>query len=162
MNGVRVLQKLCAQGEGNTTRCREVSILKSGPSGLDDPGPSPSIHHPGPTAASAGTALPLCSLFHESELWPPLPHRHRLPAPAPTPFPSGLDGGLPRGAPCLAYMSVVRSCGAACPPASFSSLSICLMNISISRAQLFPLNKQSADFIAGSLFTYLFGALNHS
>lgn len=46
-------------------------------------------------------------------------------------------------------------------PPPFSSLYICLMNISISRAQLFPLNKQSADFIAGLLLTYLFGALNH-
>lgn len=47
-------------------------------------------------------------------------------------------------------------------PSSFSSLYICLMNISISQAQLFPLNKQSADFIAGLLLTYLFRALNHS
>lgn len=58
---------------------------------------------------------------------------------------------------CLASPAVLPAL-----PSSFPSPSICLMNISISRAQLFPLNKQSADFIAGLLFTYLFGALNHS
>lgn len=62
--------------------------------------------------------------------------------------------------PGLPDLSISQCRGPSLPP--FSSLYICLMNISISRAQLFPLNKQSADFIAGLLLTYLFRPLNHS
>lgn len=63
---------------------------------------------------------------------------------------------------CLPGPQSSRALCAVGLPSSFSSLYICLMNISISQAQLFPLNKQSADFIAGLLLTYLFRALNHS
>lgn len=86
--------------------------------------------------------------------------RHLIPAPGPPP--PGLVWKLPGDSVCLACWSSpdLSVLWASLPP--LSSLYICLMNISISRAQLFPLNKQSADFIAGLLLTYLFRALNHS
>lgn len=87
----------------------------------------------------------------------PLQHRHLLQPPL------LLLPGEPKVSPEMPPASpAVLGPIPPCRPPPTPALYICLMNISISRAQLFPLNKQSADFIAGVLFTYLFGALNHS
>lgn len=158
MNRVRVFQDLCMCLDKRAT-CVQRSRPSRKWTKMPDPlGPSPLHPLPhGDSSASWPGSLLLFSFPGVRAVPSSSQVPHHPPAPAPTPFPSGLDQSLPELPPASSDPVVLPAL-----PASVSSLYICLMNISISRAQLFPLNKQSADFIAGLLFTYLFRALNHS
>lgn len=147
-------------GEESDTRCRETGIPKSE---LEVPrlrGPSP-LHAP-LTETAVQLATPFLRLSSVSQSCGPSSSQASPTCFGPHSCSFWADLRSPPRSPCLACCAQPDPAVPPAPPSSFPSLYICLMNISISRAQLFPLNKQSADFIAGLLFTYLFGALNHS